>query len=613
MRRAAPLVSMNSHCFNPKDEDFFSGTLDSSNPFPETPDFTSSNSTQVEDAGSQFDHASNWWDEDLNLVDDFDSGGLQPNDLQPDDFQHMPHASHDGMFSKGYTGGHNIQAPHHPGLTTIPAMNNVRSRAVGPWGYPYRPVMGDTSLQQESERPMMYRDPSLYGYVDYMPETQHVPGFNASFRNDSNMVIPPVPFSSQFSSSDLCMQSQIPPADDIASLVESQASCNSRCTSSVCGNEDCSEDGTPCDDPACVENGATTGISVPPSHVSPLLVSGPPISSHQSHNQPCNHTESEHIVARTLGELRAEQDLRLKAPCLPDFSYSALVHEQGYDDSYHPYSASTPQPYTKVEDPGSNDLQIPPQPTPPLPNTPSRASDSGKHICQWVVNAGTPQGGSAICGAEFANTKDFHDHICEVHVDKLQRSMSGYTCSWAGCPRKGNEPFITRGKLRRHIATHSIYKPFTCSVCKENFSGLQALQQHERIHTGEKPFKCTMAGCTMAFKQKSALTMHLRTHTGEKPLICEHCGKHFPESSNLSKHRKTHMTKTDKYMCDENVKGKPCGRSFRRLDQLRRHRQTHFNPRRQRTSHDRSMSAISNIPGDTSGLEQLSGLLSGET
>ena len=47
------------------------------------------------------------------------------------------------------------------------------------------------------------------------------------------------------------------------------------------------------------------------------------------------------------------------------------------------------------------------------------------------------------------------------------------------------------------------------------FSESSALNQHFKIHAGEKPYECDT--CVKAVLQSSALNQHFKVHAGEKP------------------------------------------------------------------------------------------------
>lgn len=156
-----------------------------------------------------------------------------------------------------------------------------------------------------------------------------------------------------------------------------------------------------------------------------------------------------------------------------------------------------------------------------------------QHICRWID-----------CNNQFKEQDELVRHIEKAHID--QRKGEDFTCFWAGCQRR-YKPFNARYKLLIHMRVHSGEKPNKCTFegCTKAFSRLENLKIHLRSHTGERPYICTHAGCTKAFSNSSDRAKHQRTHLDTKPYACSvaGCSKRYTDPSSLRKHVKNHNQK----------------------------------------------------------------------
>uniref|UniRef100_A0A3P9DH86 C2H2-type domain-containing protein n=1 Tax=Maylandia zebra TaxID=106582 RepID=A0A3P9DH86_9CICH len=102
-----------------------------------------------------------------------------------------------------------------------------------------------------------------------------------------------------------------------------------------------------------------------------------------------------------------------------------------------------------------------------------------------------------------------------------------------------------------------------CGYCGRTFKFLSQFVIHQRIHTGERPFKFCQY-CGKSFPFQSALIRHVRVHTGEKPYKCDICGKAFGQAYFLRVHELTHWS-VKRYNCTH------CEKSFTHYSNAKNH------------------------------------------
>ena len=98
------------------------------------------------------------------------------------------------------------------------------------------------------------------------------------------------------------------------------------------------------------------------------------------------------------------------------------------------------------------------------------------------------------------------------------------------------EKTVSFANLEQHLRVHSGRKPFQCSICEKSFKHSKNLKIHEKSHSGNNLFYCKV--CPKVFDRAINLKVHERIHTGEKPHHCSFCDKRFRHRGSLKNHEK---------------------------------------------------------------------------
>lgn len=89
---------------------------------------------------------------------------------------------------------------------------------------------------------------------------------------------------------------------------------------------------------------------------------------------------------------------------------------------------------------------------------------------------------------------------------------------------------------RAHDAEHQGEPRIKCKKCDYKFPSKGEARMHmNTVHSNDdKLFACET--CPKSFRNRYQLVLHNRSHTGEKPFVCTICSRAFSMSSNLQKH-----------------------------------------------------------------------------
>lgn len=136
------------------------------------------------------------------------------------------------------------------------------------------------------------------------------------------------------------------------------------------------------------------------------------------------------------------------------------------------------------------------------------------------------------CDQVFKLMNDYRKHQTSTHSVLIE-------CKQCGKKLKTKKTYLVHMKSHQEVTA----RRFKCYYpnCQKAFNFKLHLENHERTHSGERPFLCSL--CSASFKQSYQLTVHSRKHNPS--MKCSLCKMKFSLKSQLDSHQCNGSEKKD--------------------------------------------------------------------